>query len=381
MADDFLNDISSSVDNAGSPAPEQSIVQEITNDIASDTPTETPTKAPTEPSLSDSLNAMFDANDPYKEEVAPKKEEVAPKPKEEKQETTPVEPKKEQVKEPLGHQRKTSSLLDTFLNEDKAGNLTDDAGNIIATAGLSRTNYERLKNEGRSQRKAATDLAIANASLADKFKGLYNEYQEMSKGQTDPIQNIVKETGFSTDEARGALDIIKQYKTDPIAAIKNMLTQAKMRGINISEIGANISADPAQMTQAMEQMLEKRLGPITTQSEESNRRRVAEQQSSDFIQKYPDSVPYIEYVAQAKTQFPEMSLDEIWLRIRGQLENSEQKRPQQQNNTMHSRYTNPTNSPTQIPKPRVAKVPPVTKDVAYMSFAEIAQMIQKESQQ
>lgn len=370
MSDDFLSDVSAAVDNGGTvdtaPAPITEPAQ---------TPQQTP--QPVKPnvteqgSVADELSNMFDNATPDHLKSEADKQTTEPNPAEKKQ----AEPNKALSKDtkPRQQRKGQEKLLDTFLSEDESGNLVNNEGEVIALAGKSRTYYEGLKNEARKQRKAATDLAVQNMQLSQQFKKLYDEFKGISDKATSPLQSIVKETGFTETEATNAMRIMQQYKSNPIAAIKNMLTQAQMDGIDISQIGANISADPALMRQQFETMLDERLAPISQKTEQDTARQEAEQEAAQFLHTYPEAEPYQAAIGQAKMRFPDMSLPEIWLRIRRELEN----KPQQteRTSTMHRRKAAPKPKQPQ----RQQKVTTPNRDYSTMSFDEIAASIVKDN--
>lgn len=359
MSDDFLNDIDNAVDNGGSVAsPEQ--VADATQ--PQQTPQLVKPNVTEQGSVADELSNMFDSASPLQQE-----------------ETPPIEKDEDEVKEEPAKETKTrqprkgqEKLLDTFLKEDSDGNLINNEGEIIALAGKSRTYYEGMKNEARKQRKAATDLAVQNMQLAQQFKKLYDEYKGISENAASPIQSIVKETGLSNTEANDAIRIMQQYKANPIAAIKNLLTQAQMNGIDISQIGANISADPALMRQQFETMLDERLAPITQKSEQDTAQQEAQQEAARFLHTFPEAEKYTKAIGEAKMRFPDMSLEEIWLRLRRELES----KPQTERASTKYRKDSAKRQKAPSSKRRVTMP---KRDYTTMGFDEIAASIVKDN--
>lgn len=370
MSDEFLSDISAAVDNGGKveTTPIETPKQESQQKPQEVKPHEKETA-----SVADELSSMFESNDPYKEPTPKKEEETTPKKDEEVEEKTSSEEEEENVEKkapPRTKRKGQERLLDTFLEEDENGNLVNADGEIIALAGKSRTYYEGLKNEARKQRKAASDLAISHVQLSQQFKSLYDEYKQLQETGGSPIQHIVKETGFSESEAKEAVNLLRQYKTDPIGAIKNMLTQAKMSGINISEIGANITADPAAIRSTVQQLLDERLKPLNERNEREVAQEETLQEATAFLQQYPQARRYAPQIAQAKQKFPQMSLEEIWLRLRRELDNIQSN--QQQSFTKHRKPARQTQA---APK---KKVTPPKRNYGNMSFDEIAKSVEED---
>lgn len=295
------------IDNAAEGASEYSIEQDIANLLKGDGQAEQP-------------------------EVAEQKEQ--PEVAEQSEQTEQTQP--EQTEQPVDNtsrQRRQrveqERLLDTFLKEDANGNLLNNFGEVIATAGKSREYYEGLKNEARKQRKAATDLAAQNMELAGRVKQIYDEYKGMSKGNSTPVQTIAQMTGLSEAQAANALGVIQAYQANPLDGIKKMLMQAKLDGVDLQSIGPNISVDPAVMQQTMQSMLDERLAPLTERINQEKAQQAAEEEVNRFLNEFPDAREYLDIIAQAKMQFPEMSPTEIWLRVSRELQKRPQERPQE----------------------------------------------------
>lgn len=360
MSDDnFMADAQSAIDNAGVV---ESPVIASTPETPAAVPVTTETASATMDQVEANLNKMFDGDTKQEKEAAPS-EPISEKLEKEKEIPKEAVPQQQQ-KQPA---RKQDKLLDTFLKEDEKGNLVNSEGEVIALAGKSREYYEGMKNAARKQRKAATDLAVQNMQLTRKFKELYDEYKGISNKVTDPIQSVVSSTGFSEAEANNAISLMKEYKNNPLQAIKNLLTQAHQDGIDVSSLGANISADPALMRKQFEKMLDERLTPLSQQAEQHAAQQRAEKEATDFLRQYPQAARYESHIAQAKMRFPDMSLSEIWLRIQQQLNN----RPIQQRQ--------PQRPPVrQQPVPRKKVTAPV-RDYSRMSFEEIAKSVINES--
>lgn len=376
MSDDFMNDISSAVENGGALPVDNTPIEKLSSEPKQVQPIKPNTKDTT--SVADELSNMFANNDPHNPSQPVKKVEEKPEtknlPKELAEDTTkqakPAEENDTSNKQ--RQQRKgQEKLLDTFLKEDAEGNLVNDAGEVIALAGKSRTYYEGLKNEARKQRKAAADLAVSNMQLAQQFKSLYDEYKGISESTTSPVQNIVKETGFSQSEATEAIKLMQQYKADPISAIKNLLTQAKMNGIDISKIGANISVDPAVIRNTVESLLDERLKPLSDRAQEETAQQVANREAQTFLQTYPEAQQFTDAIATAKRQFPHMSLPEIWLRLREKIE----ERAHTQQTTSVTKHRKAPASKTRPSTPQMPKVKAQVRDYSAMSFEDIKNSI------
>jgi hypothetical protein len=370
MSDDFLNDVSSAIDNGGAIPQESSapVINTAPQPAEQQKPQNVVPQKDVKTSVEDELSSMFEANDPHKEQEVKAKvptQKVVENDHEDGGEEFQGTPR---PRSPKSGQEK---LLDTFLDEDEHGNLVNKAGEVIALAGKSRTYYEGMKSEARKQRQAANDLAVSNMQLSQQFKSLYDEYKGMSENGASPIQSIVKETGFSDKEAQEAVSLMQQYKRDPLSAIKNLLTQAKMSGIDVSKIGANISVDPAYLRQSMKELIDEQMGPISRNAEQDTAEKAATRQATEFLQQYPEAERFGSSIADAKMRFPQMSLSEIWLRLRREIEKNSQTSPRP--------VTKHRKEPARRTSQRPAKVLAPFRDYSKMSFAEIANSIKEDN--
>lgn len=367
--EDFLNDVAGAVENGGS-------IEETTTPLQSDvtgseqTPLDVKPLIKEETNVAEELSSMFDKNDTsHIPGTEPKQEEKAQEPKQEEnvsEQPQQQEPQNQFQRQPSGKKSGLGEkLLDTFLNEDENGNLVNNEGEIIATAGKSRHFYETLKLEGRKQRQAAQNLALSNMQLGEQFRNLYSEFQELKDRK--PF-DLSKETGLSDVQVESGIKLMKQYRQDPIGAIKSLLTQAQMDGIDIGQIGANISADPQALRAMLDEALEHRLGNTEKENSEESAMQKATQEANEFLQEFPQAAQHVDIITQAKQQFPNMPLREIWLRILASARNSQNKQ-QQQPVTKRRKLTT---------KPKTKVVTAPRRDYSAMSYKDIANSIEQD---
>lgn len=379
MADDFLAELSAAADNGGKFPSNEAVDNVVNNGEDTNTPSSTPQDTKVNENLSDNpadhLDRLF--GDGPSEHIAGTEPKSGSK--EEKPETKAQDGEDNRQEEdnsqqnqqkPQRKSRAQTTLLDTFLKEDKEGNLVNDKGEIIASAGTSRDYYERLKAAGRAYRDNAQNLAQSNIVLGEKFKELYDAYNALSEKASF---DITKETGFTDAETKQAIQIMKAYKQDPIAAIKSLLTQAQANGIDVSQIGANITANPADMRTLIQDIINERIGPIAQQTEEQTAVQKAQEMVRNFFAKFPEAEQYENAIAEAKQRFPQMSLNEIWLRLSREL-NKKQEIPQ--NKTQYQRETKRPAVPSRQRVVKKAQTPP--KISANMSIDDIAKSIKED---
>jgi hypothetical protein len=262
--------------------------------------------------------------------------------------------------------------LDRYLKEDENKNLVLDDGTIIAASGKARTFFERVKREGREQREAAKRMAVSNLELGNKFKELFGKYNE---ALAKPRMDLATETGLSETDVTASIDLMKSYKADPIAAVKKLLTQMHMNGINISTLGVGSAIDPATVKETLTSIVTDMLAKKAQADTPANQPMTAESAAAiatKFLNDYPEAAQYEEQIAKAKTQFPDMELDEIWMRFSAYLARQPEKAVEQ--------YRSPQPSPQarQTPAPVTRRVTSPNREYANMSFEQIAQSIRED---
>lgn len=402
MSDDFEKDLQAAVDNGGKATEEPDVTNTVTDGEQQQQVTPTApdeTEAKVLEILGDSEyeaeeKAAKEAEEQAAQEEKKKKEEeekAAQQQEKEQQETTAADAEKPQrgKGKPFIPYKESTPYLDRYLKEDKEGNLISLKGNVIAAKGEARNFYEKIKAEGRQHREAATNLAIQNQQLGTEFKKLYDEYQKLSDGSSSTA-SLAKSTGMTETEVSSAIDLMKQYKTDPLTAIKSLLTQAQMNGIDLKQLGVNGGIDPATVHKAVTSAIQEHIAPVAKTSQEQARMQEIQQEITSFWNEFPDLKDHEATIAEAKKRRPDMSLREIGLRYRQWLMNNppeqEQEQTQQVVDQDHQQQVaerRVVNRPAANKKPPVTNsvTPPKQRDYSRMSFAEIAQSIVEETPQ
>jgi hypothetical protein len=375
MSDDFMSDLDVAISGQESSSDfKEGVIESVSNEVPQQ---QSQPQSQQQPSVEEELASFFEnektsghipGTEPKKEEPVKVVDTDAIDLKEDKEE--------EEVKTevPVLSTKKQARLLDTFLEQDAEGNLTLPDGTIIAPAGKGRAYYEGLKNEARMYRSACDTLAQKNRDLAIEFKKLYETSKSFKKDQPTAIQSIVKETGFTEAEASQAMTLVRQYKENPIAAIKSLLTQASMNGISLEELGTSISISPAELKTSLDSILsqnrqqkdDEEKDTSTTIDEHAYAEAVknAENEAQEFLNKNPQAEQFTQYIAHAKQQFPNMSLQEIWDEIRKAVGKQMKNKP----NSALSKKPQPKKQLKSEPKPK-------QRNFGHMSFAEIANTI------
>lgn len=359
-SDDFMSEINEAVTSATSDIPQQNVTTVVTENNEVKTSND---NAALEERL---LNTMESPREAEERKTLKLKEK--PKPETEQSTDAETTQSKETPDDPA---KPKLPYLDRFLRQDNNGNLVISDGIVIATKGPARTYYEGIKKEGREARDEAQRLAISNIELGKQFKALYNEFNTIKDSPAH--KSLEVQTGMSSPEIQDALKIMKQYKVDPITAIKSLLTQARMRGIDLNSIGINGGIDPATVQSSIEKAIEARFARQneTAQSQmQTDPQEAAEHEVREFLEAYPDAANHAQIIAKAKDRFPEKPLEVIWLEYQAW----QRRQLAQQDEQTQQSYTQKQQRNNLNPATRVVTKP---KSYEQMTYAEIARDLEQ----
>lgn len=380
MSDDFLNEISEAVsssqsgnsdndiDTSSEPVGDK-VVTQLENTNSEDA------KSRIE---KDALALMGDTDD--EPDYTKNKKSQAEIDKNKKETPEQLDTKKKIEEAALGDDKtkqkddKRINPLDVFYKEDQKGNLVLADGTVIAATGKSRQIFESMKKEGRTQREEAQKLAIGNIQVIEAAKKLYAENQQLKQNKTP---DLVTTTGLAQKDIDFGIDLMKEYSQSPISAIKKLLTNAQMNGIDLSEIGTKGSIDPATVQQMINNAIKENIAPMAQSSEQERADREAIKEAEKFLTEFPDARNHQNLIAQAREKFPDMSYGEIWLRLKLELDKIE---PTDDNVVTDNKQQEKPVSRFKRPDPQTSPQKPQfqRKDPTLMSFAEIAQEIERE---
>lgn len=367
MSDDFLSDLSAAVETASTPITQPTNVTspEVAKDVLGLMSAHE--KEPDEP-----VTSLAKDGEDSKEKKRPvlsvkgKVKETVADEGDDGDDGELDDPKKPALKD---DPKDRTPLIDSFFTEDEKHNLVLD-GRIIASAGRPRTIFEALKREGREYREKADNLALSNMQLAEKFKGLYTDFEKLKANPER--ESLEKQTGMAGAELNDAVSLIKEYKVNPVQAIKRMLTQAQMRGIDLKSIGVNGGLDPAMVRDAIEQIMAKQQEQRQAPVETAKSPETAESEARVFLTENPAAVEHVETLAKAKMRFPETPLNQLWLMLQMHLRKTANDEAEKATTQKPQRQMPPNKAVTRlVTKPNT--------DYANMSYAEIARSIQKDN--
>ena len=142
---------------------------------------------------------------------------------------------------------------------DANNNIVNEQGQIIAKAGTERRLYEKTQRLG--------------AALDNKSQALA-KYEAEDK-QFDNLRGKVKSHGLSVDEFAEGINMVIDFKSDPIGTAKKVLETVLAMGHNVTDILGADAGNAIEMS-AVSKMLDERLKPLLSPLET---KRVTDEQT------------------------------------------------------------------------------------------------------
>jgi hypothetical protein len=115
-------------------------------------------------------------------------------------------------------------------------------------------------------------------------------------------------------------------KTNPIQALKTVLTRAAANGIDLSELGINGGGDTKSLVDLLRNEISQQMQPLRqrTEAEQRQQQQHAEQAKAfgdakvhvaQFFAQNPDARNYLPVMDAVLQQHPQMTLNEIWAKL------------------------------------------------------------------
>lgn len=206
-----------------------------------------------------------------------------------------------------------------FYKEDANRNLIDDKGKVVARAGRERGLFTRMRQELVKAERDGIKLArrlTESAELLRKVWGMYKE--EKAK------KSYAADHGLSEEETKQVVDLAVLSKADPIAAAKKHLTLLHLNGIDITSLGVPGAVDAKTIASELKAHVDKRLeardAPKDPAPSPEDVVAQAKQEVYDTLDKYPEAVPYVKFIAEVKNKFPAWSVEKCWLELKSQMQ-------------------------------------------------------------
>lgn len=245
------------------------------------------------------------------------------------------------------------------LKKDAKGNILDGQGKIVARAGSEARFYESIHTQAqqtisRIYRDARGQLTHAENKYKEAARlglQIHNEMQALQQ------QNAaVAAFQLQPTELVQAASLFKRAQTEPLVVLKELLTLAATRGVDLTQLGLQAgSHDPKALMDLMRSEMGRLAQPITEQNQrqrqqsederlETEAREQATRTVNSFFSQNPDALPYGEIFQGVLEQYPTMPLSEIWARIQlNELRNGRSLTTQRQQRRANSQNRKPRN--------------------------------------
>ena len=155
------------------------------------------------------------------------------------------------------------------VKSDEKKNLVADTGQIVAKSGAERRIFEKVQKENELLKTQYNEFQ----KFLPKYKEDYDRLANENKSYAN-IKSICEQGGINDQEMGIAVELIKNYKNDPVATVKNMLDDLKTKGYDIDNLESKQNED-----KRIQEMLDARLKPYTEKLEQE---RIREEQVNAF---------------------------------------------------------------------------------------------------
>lgn len=163
---------------------------------------------------------------------------------------------------------------------DQRGDIYDARGNLLAKQGYGRSIFHKLYPyiEAASTENAALKTRVDNYERAN---------------------GVARDAGLTIDDHGAAMQLMVNWKKNPLETINTLLRVASERGIDVTAIKGGGGMDPAALRQAVREEVLAGLQPFQpfveqqqSQREQQEMQEVVGRQYNDFMQEFPDAAPH-----------------------------------------------------------------------------------------
>jgi len=233
------------------------------------------------------------------------------------------EPKQKQ--QPQQPQRIPSSAE---VRPDARGNLVDARGNIIARAGKEARFYQQAANASRQMQAFQAQAEAHVSDLTNRLQRAVEIGREVyGRLETLESQNKhMQSLGISPTEQLEAMQLVAMSKSNPVQALKTLLTRAAANGIDLSELGINGGQDTKSIVDLLKNEISQQMQPLRqrTEAEQRQQQQQAAQNKAfgdakvhvaQFFAQNPDARTYLPVLDAVLQKHPQMTLNEIWAKL------------------------------------------------------------------
>ena len=183
--------------------------------------------------------------------------------------TTPEQPVQE-----------STSIDPSQVYEDKAtGNLVTQDGTVVAKAGRERRQYVKDQQSNQQLNTQQQELT--------RLSGVEQQYRDLNtKYQAD--NDALAKLNIDRNELFQAAQMHQAFKSDPIATINHLLTEARRLGHNVDGLDSGSQLD----MKAINKTIEDKLNPITNQYQAQQQAAQQQQETQQQLQQFVSTHEY-----------------------------------------------------------------------------------------
>lgn len=191
---------------------------------------------------------------------------------------------------------------------NKAGDIIDKQGNIVAKAGAERRHWERSY---RSETVVVPGLQREVSRLT----------QELAAARA--ATQAAQQAGLNDQESTTAIQLMAAWKKNPGDTLRWLLTEYQKAGNDISGL---LGGEGAQQTGvgAIARLIDEKLKPFTEaqqqQQQSTQAQQEAAQEAQRFFGSYPDAVIHEAPIANLMQQYPSMSAEAAYWRLKAYVQ-------------------------------------------------------------
>lgn len=192
----------------------------------------------------------------------------------------------------------SKNVREAGLKADDKGNIVNDKGEVVATAGNQRRQFEAALEQVRSFANERPQLLQQVSTLTDRIAEL------------EATNNVPPRLGLNSQEAVQGMQLMAAYKRDPVGTINHILTEAQAAGHDISGVGPGKGTDVISL---FSRMLDERLAPLTQQQQQTQQssadEAAATAQYNAFIARHAHAETHQNVIATMMEREPTLSAE------------------------------------------------------------------------
>lgn len=190
------------------------------------------------------------------------------------------------------------------IHADAKGNLVDQHGRIVATAGPQRRLWEKSQKQERYIGQLERDIA----ALRD------------TASTTGQLDRAATEMRVSSNDARLGMQIMGNFRKDPLSVAKWALQETLALGYTLPQITGQPGTAADINMQAVQKMLDDRLGPLVNdrnvQKQQADEQATAVRAYNEFLAKHDYAEVHQETIAKLMRGNPDLTAPLAYWQLR-----------------------------------------------------------------